>query len=70
MPCHAKLQFMTLAQYLEQHAMTAQRFAASAGIDPGTVSRLLTGQVPRADTALKIHDITGGAVTLEDWRKP
>ena len=61
---------MTLHEYLQQHGMTAQRFAASAGINHGTISRLLDGaQVPRADTLLKIHDATGGAVTLEDWRK-
>lgn len=62
---------MTLQQYLDENHLTPTRFAGMAGINHATVLRLLAGgQVPRADTALKIHDITGGAVTLEDWRRP
>lgn len=60
---------MTLHEYLAKENMPPHRFARSAGIDHTTIGRLLAGQIPRADTALKIHDATGGAVTLEDWRK-
>lgn len=61
---------MTLSEYLETQNMTAHRFAGMSGINHTTIGRLLAGQVPRVATAQKIHDITGGAVTLEDWTKP
>ena len=62
---------MTLQEYINEAGITAHQFARQAGINHATVGRLLAGdQVPRADTALKIHDITGGKVTLEDWRRP
>lgn len=55
---------MTLSEYMQREGLTDAEFAARAGIDRSTVSRLRRNkQWPRYDAALAIYQATGGKVS-------
>ena len=59
---------MTLGEYIEQHGSAAKRaIAVAAGIRWATVHDIARGvSVPRAGTARRIEQATGGAVTAAE----
>ena len=59
---------MRLGEYLQSVAMSQTRLAALIGVQQGTVSRYISGtKIPSVTAVLKIRDISGGAVALDDW---
>lgn len=62
---------MTLAQYLNEHAISDADFAVKIGVNRSTVSRLRrgdhTGQLPSRATIEAIAKETNGAVTANDF---
>ncbi len=58
---------MTLSEYLDKTKMTQTQFARRIGKAQTTVSGYCTGAlIPPRATALKIVEVTKGAVTLTD----
>lgn len=63
---------MRLGDYLESKRMSAAEFAEQLGVDRSTVSRWLDtsgGKIfrPRWDQLPRIAEVTGGAVTANDF---
>lgn len=59
---------MTLAQYLDQHEIKAEQFAALIGTSQAAVSRYMTGaRHPRPDVMRRIIAATDGMVTANDF---
>lgn len=56
---------MTLSEYIERHGAAAKReLAEKTGLRWATIHDIAEGRaVPRADTAKKIAEATGGAVS-------
>jgi transcriptional regulator with XRE-family HTH domain len=59
---------MKLADWLQQNDITGAALAVSAGLDPSTISRIISGErKPDWSTLDKIMAATGGAVTPNDF---
>ena len=59
---------MTLEEYLTSEQMTDAAFAEMIDRDPATISRLRRGiTFPDWQTLARIRDVTGGAVTPNDF---
>ena len=59
---------MRLGEYLQLANISQTRFAALIGVRQATVSRYISGtKIPSATVALKIRDLSKGAVALDDW---
>ena len=59
---------MRLGEYLQLADISQSRFAAQVGVRQATISRYILGeQVPSVPIVLKIRDLSGGAVGLDDW---
>ena len=59
---------MTLAEYLQQHDLTATRFAEQIGVATGSVSRYASGdRFPHPDIMRRIIKVTDGAVGPQDF---
>lgn len=59
---------MTLADYLNQHSINDDDFAAKIGRDRSSVFRLRKGShKPPPDLMQKIAEVTDGAVLPNDW---
>ena len=59
---------MTLLEYLTQHGLTYRDFAAQLGRDSAEVWRWANGhRMPDLRTALRIKEITGGAVAPDSF---
>lgn len=59
---------MTLDQYLTETNTKPVAFAASIGVAPSTITRILRGErSPGLDIISKIKAGTGGKVGAEDW---
>jgi predicted transcriptional regulator len=59
---------MKLADYLRAHDMRPTEFASQGGWPSSTVIRWMNGtRQPRLDAVAKIQELTGGAVTAEDF---
>ena len=58
---------MTLTQYLKQHDLTDEAFAAMIDVERSTVSRLRGSQIPKRDIMHRIVQATNGAVTANDF---
>ena len=59
---------MTLAEYLQQHDLTATSFAEQIGVATGSVSRYASGhRHPRPTIMRRIVQVTGGAVGPQDF---
>jgi len=59
---------MTLKQYLAQHNIPPDRFAGELGVSIPTIYRYLSGdRFPTPDNLRRIRDMTGGAVTANDF---
>ena len=62
---------MTLAEYLQQHDLTATSFAEQIGVAIGSVSRYASGdRTPRPAIMRRIIKVTGGAVGPQDFLGP
>jgi ribosome-binding protein aMBF1 (putative translation factor) len=60
----------TLSDYLKDTGMTQSEFAAKIGADVSVVSRFSRAHArPGLDLAVKIEQVTGGAVPVEAWLK-
>lgn len=67
--------FMELAKYMTENGLTDSAFAEKIGVDRSVVSKLRIRTLGASiETAVKIIDATGGAVTAHDLvpvnRKP
>lgn len=59
---------MHLSHYLAKHKITQEAFADLIKVDRSTVARLCLGtRRPGLGTMQKIHKVTGGKVTLNDF---
>lgn len=59
---------MRLKEYLKQHSLTVEGFAAAIGESPFTVGKWVRGdRRPREATMLRIVDLTSGLVTPNDF---
>jgi transcriptional regulator with XRE-family HTH domain len=59
---------MRLGEYLQLAEISQTRFAAQIGVRQATISRYISGeQVPSTPIVVKIRDLSGGAVALDDW---
>jgi transcriptional regulator with XRE-family HTH domain len=59
---------MRLREYLRLADVSQTRFAALIGVQQATISRYISGeQIPSTPIVVKIRDLSGGAVTLDDW---
>ena len=59
---------MRLAEFLRLTATPQAKFAAQVGVRQATISRYILGeQVPSVPIVVKIRDLSGGAVGLDDW---
>lgn len=60
---------MRLEEYFKKYGVMKSIFAKKIGVSPTAIQNMLKGQIPRLDRALKIEEITDGAVsaTLKDW---
>lgn len=62
---------MTLEQYLKETSTKPVAFAASIGVAPSTITRIIRGErSPGIDIIAKINAGTGGKVRFEDWLTP
>lgn len=62
---------MTLADFLIREGLSQSDFAGKLGVTQATVSRYVGGRMPRKTKLEAIRDITGGAVTADDFlRQP
>jgi len=62
---------MKLAEWLDEHAcMTAKQAAELLGISTEHIYRLKAGvHTPSLELARKIHQLTDGRVSYDDWIK-
>ncbi len=61
---------MNISQYLEQVQMRQCDFAKRVGISKSYMSEIAAGlKTPALDTAIKIHEATGGSVPLKSLIK-
>ena len=59
---------MTLSQYLQQHDLTAARFAEKIGVTGESVRRYAAGErVPRPEIMNRIVEATDGTVQHRDF---
>ena len=59
---------MRLGEFLRSAEISQTRFAAQIGVRQATISRYILGeQVPSIPIVVKIRDLSGGAVGLDDW---
>ena len=58
---------MKLKDYLSMNSLTQKQFAELVGVDQTQISRYLRGGWPERKTAIAIMEVTGGAVTPEDF---
>lgn len=59
---------MKLSAYLRDGKVPMTHFAAEIGCDPGTMSRIVSGQqIPRRSLMERIFQATGGAVEPNDF---
>lgn len=59
---------MTLADYLVEHKLTHQEFAARIGCEQPTVTRFVKKRrIPSPDLMRQIAGVTNGAVTANDF---
>jgi len=59
---------MTLSDYLAQSGLSQAEFARAIETSQPTVSRYITGlRMPRRDHLRRIREVTGGAVTANDF---
>ena len=57
-----------LERYLKTNGITKTRFAAQVGIHISYITHLVKGRkVPSLATAVKIQELTNGAVPVETW---
>lgn len=62
---------MKLEQYLTDKQIRPVAFAASIGVAPSTITRILRGErSPGIELIAKIKEETGGEVAFEDWLSP
>jgi len=62
---------MNISTYLKHKNMSANQLAIKSGVPQPTVSRILNGKSrPSPETAQKIEQATGGAVTLRELLFP
>jgi predicted XRE-type DNA-binding protein len=55
-----------LREWLAENQMTQEQFTGVSGIGQSTISRLCLGGICSSKAALKIYDVTEGAVTPND----
>jgi len=59
---------MQLFEYLVDHDIYQKTFAEKIGVSQPTLSRYLVGEtIPSVVTAIRIEDVTRGAVKPRDW---
>ena len=59
---------MRLAAYLELTGISQTAFAATVGVQQGTVSRYVSGKIPPSAAVMaRIRDASKGAVGPGDW---
>ena len=59
---------MRLREYLRSAEISQTRFAAQVGVRQATICRYILGeQVPSVPIVVRIRDLSGGAVGLDDW---
>jgi hypothetical protein len=59
---------MRLGKYLQSAEISQTRFAAQVGVRQATICRYISGeQIPSTPIVIKIRDLSGGAVGLDDW---
>lgn len=57
-----------LGTYLKEEGTSQRAFAEMIGADPSVVSRFIARTArPGLDLAVKIEDVTGGAVPARSW---
>jgi transcriptional regulator with XRE-family HTH domain len=62
------LRVMRLHSYLKDQRITAEQFAAMVGASTSGVRKwLYEDRTPRPDMIAKIQEVTGGAVTFNDF---
>ncbi|WP_350939129.1 MULTISPECIES: helix-turn-helix domain-containing protein [Thioclava] len=62
---------MTLKEYLSLHQISQTDFSGSLGVSKGYLSDLLRGRkLPSLTIAVKIQDLTKGAVMAGSWVSP
>lgn len=64
----ARSKELNLKKYLKINMLTQQQFALTIGKKQTTVSRYILGnRIPTTSVILKIHEVTGGLVSYNDW---
>jgi transcriptional regulator with XRE-family HTH domain len=59
---------MQLKTYLSENSVSLSEFARLVGASEGGIRKWLTGErVPRPEAVRKIQEVTGGAVTANDF---
>lgn len=58
---------MKLKEYRKTHGVKQAEIARTLGITQSRVSELENGGTPSLDLALRIEELTGGAVRPGDW---
>jgi len=62
---------MKLDTYLSENKIRPTAFAASIGVSPSTITRVLKRErSPGFDLVMKIKAATDGAVAADDWYEP
>jgi transcriptional regulator with XRE-family HTH domain len=62
---------MNLRDYIAKQKITPTAFAAIVGCPPSTITRLLRGErSPRLELIGRIREVTGGAVSADDFMPP
>jgi len=57
-----------LQEYLRANKKTQREFAEELGITQVHMSRICTGaRMPSMRLALRIHNVTGGQVSMDSW---
>ena len=57
----------TLDKYLKRRGVAAAELAQAIGVDPAQISRWRRGAVPGLIHALRLQEVTRGAVKAKDW---
>jgi transcriptional regulator with XRE-family HTH domain len=59
---------LRLREFLQLADISQTRFAALIGVRQATICRYILGeQIPSVPIVVKIRDLSGGAVGLDDW---
>ena len=59
---------MTLSEYLDVTSLQQRDISKVTGYAPGTISRWISGdRTPSRSAIQKIHTVTMGVVTFDDW---